>query len=155
MNKVIFFDCDQTIWFSKDADFISSLDASLVVKSTECIQRLKDKKTFCINKKIYQFIKSLSKQQEIVIGIISDNKPHITIEALKLFEIWPLVNKEAIDIKLWKGYCPKIEIIQQILKKNCFKDISNKEVYFFDDKDYAGSQKNRNKFLPSNKTNKF
>jgi magnesium-dependent phosphatase-1 len=137
MKKIIFFDCDQTIWFSKDADYISSLDSDLMAKSTSCIQRITDKKTFCLDKKIHQFIKLLSKQHEIVIGIISDNQPQITIEALKLFKIWSLVNKEAIAIKLWKGYCPKIEIIQQILKKDLFKDILIKDVYFFDDKDYA------------------
>lgn len=70
--------------------------------------------------------------------LIYKNGEDMVISALKLFDIYKFINIDAINLKLWKGYCPKHQMVKEILSKIKFKNISTKNVYWFDDKDYSG-----------------
>ena len=48
MNKLVLFDCDETLWESKDKDYISSVDSDLIRTSENSVERNTDGKTFTL-----------------------------------------------------------------------------------------------------------
>lgn len=136
MNKIFLFDCDQTIWTSGGNDYISSVDSPLALVSKNSLIRVKDGKVFTLKQGVHEMFNKIYKSGGIV-GIVSDNKKDMVVDALKLFDIYKFINIDAINIKLWKGYCPKHQMVEEILSKIEFENISIKNVYWFDDKDYS------------------
>lgn len=136
MENLLLFDCDQTIWTSGNQDYISSVVSPLVSMSKNSIVRAKDGNVFTLKTDISEVFKYLQKGGNIV-GIVSDNKKDMVISALKLFDIYKYVNPEAIKVKIWKGYCPKHKMIEEILARDDFKSFPHKNIYWFDDKEYS------------------
>lgn len=140
MNKIFLFDCDETIWTSLDADYISHVSSSLTKISKVVLYRKKDGKLFNLKPEIPELFKAI-RQKNHAIGIVSDNKKDMVISALILFDICKLVDTEAINIKLWDGHCPKELMVSEILNKPKFAKIPKNNVYWFDDKDYSEEAK--------------
>lgn len=141
-KKLVLFDCDETLWTSMDKDHISSAKSALKKLNSSTIVRLKDNKVFTLKKGVVKAFAHLSKNNnQIVLGIVSDNEPEEVISALRLFNLWKFINKEAFNVRLWKGYCPKHEMIVEILNKNHFKNLLPGDTYFIDDKDYSKEAK--------------
>lgn len=136
MKKILFFDCDQTIWTSSNNDYISSIVSPLVPVSKDVILRTADGNIFNLKPEIRKIFKNIRSKGNII-GIVSDNKKDMVINALKLFDVYKLIKKEAVYIKLWKGHCPKEEMIKKITSKPEFEGIIPSNVYWFDDKDYS------------------
>ena len=136
MNKIFLFDCDETIWRSLDADYISHVVSPLVKISKLVVERTKDGKMFNLKPEIMELFKNIRKKN-YTIGIVSDNKKDMVISALTLFDICKLVDEEAINIRLWNGNCPKEVMVSEILNNPKFAKIHKNNVYWFDDKDYS------------------
>lgn len=136
MKKIFLFDCDQTIWISGNNDFISSVFSPLVLMASNSIFRVRDGNIFILKPNIGEIFRLIQNSGN-VIGIVSDNRKDVVINALKLFDIYKFIDQNAINIRLWKGYCPKQEMVTQVLKKSEFKVIDTASVYWFDDKDYS------------------
>lgn len=136
MIKIVFFDCDETIWTSPTKDYISSVVSDLKPISKNKLTRVSDRLVFTLKPGTRKLFAELSKR-EVVIGIISDNRRKPVVKALSLFKLLPFINKMAISIKLWRGYCPKHKMLISVLKKPDFKNISGNEVLWVDDKDYS------------------
>jgi len=94
-----------------------------------------------LSKNILKIFKLINKKGH-KIGIISDNNKPMVIKALKLFGLWPYLTKKAINIRLWKGYCPKEIMVTEVINKLEITD--NNIVYWFDDKDYQEAAKSIN-----------
>jgi len=135
MNKIFLFDCDQTIWTSGNHDYISSVVSSLVLVAPHIIRRVRDGNIFILKSNISELFTLMQKNRN-TIGIVSDNRKNMVIDALKIFNIYKFFDQKAINIKFWKGYCKKQEMVTEILKKSEFKMINPDDVYWFDDKNY-------------------
>ena len=133
--KIVFFDCDETLWTSADKDYISSINSSLKKIDEKTLIREKDGKEFVLNKSVRKALEEL-KNKNILIGIVSDNEKQMVLKALKIFEIYEYFDEDLINIKLWEGYCSKDEMILESLSK-LSKKILSKNIYWFDDKDYS------------------
>lgn len=138
MNKKLFlFDCDETLWFSRNKDYISRLESNLFRLSTNCVKREADQKLFYLKDGVKELFEFLSlNNPNLIIGIVSDNQKKMVIKALKLFRLWKNIDPEAVNIKPWKGFCPKEKMIMEILAKKEFRNILPENIYWFDDKDY-------------------
>lgn len=138
--KIVFFDCDQTIWTSPDKDYISSVNSSLKKLNENILVREEDGKRFALNKSILRTLEYL-KMKKIMIGIVSDNEKAMVLKALKLFGISRYFNKKIVNIKLWDGYCPKDKMIIESLSKSPYRNNPLSSVYWLDDKDYSREAK--------------
>lgn len=136
-NKLYLFDCDGTLWNSHDSDYIGSVPSGFEKITDDIILRLKDGKKFYLNHGVLDLFKTINKNSKNLIGIVSDNPPESVIEALKALGLYDYINSKAINIKLWQGYCPKHKMILEILNKPEFHNISKKNVFWFDDKNYS------------------
>lgn len=136
-QKLFLFDCDETLWRSVDADYISSKDSKFEKESTGTIIRIVDKKRFSLKKGVFNVFKLLENKKDCVVGIVSDNKKSMVIEALKLFDLWNSVNPKTVNIQIWDGYCPKQKMVCAILKKGAVSGICRNNIYWIDDKDYT------------------
>lgn len=142
MNKKLFlFDCDETLWSSTDVDYISSISSGLVKQSDHVIKRAKDSKLFSLKKGTTESFKYLNEANNAYIGIVSDNKSLYVKKALELFNLWSFVTPEAFCVKLFKGYCPKHQLVMKILNKAKFKEINKNDIYWLDDRDYSKEAK--------------
>lgn len=138
IRKLILFDCDETLWTSTDRDYISSVRSPLKKLAANKVVRVKDKKVFTLKKGVLSTLVDLHKDNnQIALGIVSDNDPEEVISALKLFNVWSYINEKALNVKLWNGYCPKHEMILEIINKKEFSHLSHKNIYLIDDKDYS------------------
>lgn len=140
-NKLLLFDADETIWHSVNHDYISSQKSDLSIINSNTIQRNIDNKNFYLSTDIQALFKLICKKGH-KIGIVSDNNKPMVIEALKLFGLWPYLTKQAINVRLWKGYCPKEIMVTEIINKLKISD--NNNIYWFDDKDYREAAKSIN-----------
>ncbi len=138
-KRIIFFDTDQTLWESEGQDYISRVNSNIVRIDSNTIQREKDQKLFKLKNGVREAFKYLNKHKKnIVIGVISDNRPEPVILALKFFGLWSYISKQAVLIKLWNGYCPKTEMVEEVLRKNSqFKRYNPQDIFLIDDKDYT------------------
>ena len=137
MKKIFLFDCDQTIWTSSnDNDYLGSVFSPLVLTSENSITRAVDGKVFSLKPQIRKFFGSIYTSGNIA-GVISDNRKDMVINALRLFGIYKFINPDAVNIKLWKGYCPKHKMVLEILRKPEFKSIPLSNTCWLDDKDYS------------------
>lgn len=133
--KLALFDCDNTLWYSHDNDYISSVTSQLSLHNG-CVIRISDNKQFFINTKIKNKLLSLH-AKGVQIGIVSDNVPKPVIDALQLFDLLRYINQDAINIKLWNGYCPKEKMVLEVLAKPFAKSILPSQIVWYDDKDYT------------------
>lgn len=134
------FDCDETLWQSEGQDWIGSVPSSLLTQDGNTVIRTADGKVFRLKtgvKEGFIYLKQTSKDGERVIGIVSDNPPEPVMKALKLLGLWDTIDTHAFNVRLWEGYCPKHEMVAEILAKGEFGDISPNNVFWFDDKDYS------------------
>lgn len=136
MKKFFLFDSDQTIWTSDNHDYISSVVSPLILMSENSIARIVDGNVFFLKPEIREAFKLIKKSGSTT-GIVSDNRKDMVINALKLFDIYKFLNLNAINVRLWKGYCPKHKMILEILDKPEFKNILSNNIYWFDDKNYS------------------
>lgn len=153
MNKLFLFDCDETIWYSDSADYISSIPSTFERGSAgQEIIRVADSTIFYLRDGIKEILEEINKSDDSV-GIVSDNKPEPVLEALNLLELMEFIDQNAVNIKLWDGYCPKHIMVEEIISKSLFKDISRNNIYWFDDRDYSKEAKQIGvKFFKVNKT---
>lgn len=134
-NKMFLFDCDQTLWLSKDHDYISSIESDLVAVGVNKIQRSMDMKIFKLRKDVRECL-DLLKSENAYIGIVSDNLPNPVVNTLQLLNIWQYITIEAFNVRLWNGYCPKEVMVTEIMTKKKFNGILPEDVFWIDDKDY-------------------
>ena len=133
MNKKLFlFDADETLWHTKNKDYISSKTSKLKFVDPRLILRQIDGQKIYLGKNIVEVFKLLSDTGHLA-GIVSDNQKSMVVEALKLFKLWPYIDINSVNVRLWRGYCPKHVMVEEIMKKT---HISMNDVYWFDDKDY-------------------
>jgi predicted phosphatase len=123
--KLVLFDCDDTLWDAPHGDYISSVPSTFTLGGSVLV-RDKDKAVFSLKHGVLDLVKSLHKNG-CIIGIVSDN----------IKEPVPYISKAAINVRLWKGPCPKEIMVQEILAKPFAKNILPKDVLWLDDKDYA------------------
>lgn len=140
-NKLLLFDADETIWHSINHDYISSQKSDLSLINSNTIQRNIDNNNFYLSTDIQALFKLICKKGH-KIGIVSDNNKPMVLKALKLFGLWPYITKQAINVRLWKGYCPKEIMVTEIINK--LKIYDNSNIYWFDDKDYQEAAKSIN-----------
>jgi predicted phosphatase len=133
-KKLFIFDADETLWHSDGKDYISSQVSKLDKFDRLTIVRLVDGQKFYLDKDATSLFKKIS-AKGYYIGVVSDNKKPMVVKALKLFGLWLYVNKKAVNVKLWQGYCPKHLMINEIIDK--MKIDNKKSVYWFDDKNYV------------------
>lgn len=139
MKKLlILFDCDGTLWIpEKKGDYVSSVMSKFKRVSDKKLIRVADNSIFKLSdgvKQCFQYLIRLN--EKAVMGIVSDNKFDTVKEVMMLFDIYKFIDKDAFNVKLWKGYCPKDQMVFEILQKPIFKNIPCKNVYLLDDKDY-------------------
>lgn len=139
-NKLLLFDCDETLWNSQDKDYVSSVNSHFEKITFGIVERKKDGKKFVLRPGVKKAFDLISKKG-FVIGIVSDNKKPPVVEVMKLFNVWSYINHEAINIKLWNGYCPKHKMILDVLSGLDFYKAYRDRVYWFDDKDYTSDAK--------------
>lgn len=132
-NKLFLFDADETLWNSEGKDYISSKSSALQMVDSLTLTRTVDQKYFRLMREVPGIFRVI-KNKGYTIGIVSDNKKFMVVSALKLFGLWTFVDPKAVNIKLWKGYCPKHLMVQQILEKT---QTLPKNCYWIDDKDYS------------------
>lgn len=135
MKKLVLFDCDETLWHSENKDYISSLPGPFSLQGPNTLVRNDDQKVFQLGPRVREAFRILYAQCSI--GIVSDNKPQSVLEALRLFGLTEFINKQAQNIRLWDGYCPKDEMVKEILARELFTHLEPRDVYWFDDKDYS------------------
>lgn len=140
MGKLFLFDCDQTLWSSRDNDYISSVISPLKLKSADSIVRVVDGKIFKLRSGVAKTFRLINNSDNSA-GIVSDNQKDIVITALTLFDILKFIKAGAVNVRLWKGYCPKEKMILEILNKKEFRMVKHKNVYWFDDKNYQAEAK--------------
>jgi len=133
--KMIFFDCDGTLWESVDGDYISSVVSGLRRLGENTIARLSDGKVFYLKKNVRKLMESLF-NEGACIGIVSDNISGPVMEAIFLFGLEKYIDQEAINVRLWKGHCRKDQMILEILAKKKFQSVPREKIVLVDDKDY-------------------
>lgn len=139
-RSLYLFDCDETLWESEGQDYIGSVPSEFLTQDGNAITRTADGKVFSLKtgtREAFVYLKKTDVDGERVIGIVSDNPPEPVMEALKLFGLWDVINAHAFNVRLWEGPCPKHEMVAEILAKGEFGDISTRNVFWFDDKDYS------------------
>lgn len=136
VSRLFLFDCDGTLWDSEDKDYISSVHSDFKKVNTKQILRVKDGKFFTLKPSVLETFIHLSRERKNLLGIVSDNNKSEVIKALKLFNLFGFIFKKAINIKLWKGYCPKDQMVSEVIQKVFDNTIVPKKVFWFDDKDY-------------------
>lgn len=139
--KLFLFDCDQTLWLNEDNDYISSVNSPLILQTPYSIIRTVDGKVFKLKPGVAQVFRLINNSGNIA-GVVSDNRKDMVIAALVLFDILKFIKTSAINVRLWKGYCPKEKMILENLNKGEFKMLKSKNVYWFDDKNYQTEAKN-------------
>jgi len=137
--NIVFFDADQTLWTNIHNKYISSVVGELELVDKYNIRRV-DGEIFTLHPETRVVFDQL-KTAGTIIGIVSDNVPVMVIDALKLFELWSMINIDAVNIKLWDGYCPKHLMIEEILLKDMYINIARKNICWCDDKDYSKEAK--------------
>jgi magnesium-dependent phosphatase-1 len=135
MNGLFLFDCDETLWQSTSQDYISRNATKLSLVDADHIKR-NDGGLFTLRSEVRVMLQLL-RSRGCTIGIVSDNRAEIVDAALQLFQIKPYFASEAINIRLWKGHCPKEVMVDEVLKHPKLTQKSFSKIYWFDDKDYA------------------
>lgn len=139
-RSLYLFDCDETLWESEGQDYIGSAPSELLTQDGNAVKRTVDGKVFRLKtgaKEALIYLKEANVDGERVVGIISDNPPEPVMKALRLFGLWDTIDAHAFNVRLWKGDCPKQEMVAEILTKREFGDINPSNVFWFDDKDYS------------------
>jgi magnesium-dependent phosphatase-1 len=131
--KVYFFDCDETLWHTETKDYVSSVDSTFTKTGELTVRRDADELLFRLNPEVPAIFNKIEIGGN-KIGILSDNKPEPVRELLKLFGLWEFVSPELFAVKLWDGYCPKHEMLQEALQNLTEKP---EAVSWYDDKDYS------------------
>jgi len=140
MKKLlILFDCDGVLWTpEKKGDYVSSVVSKFRRVSNKKLIREADNSIFKLSDGVKQCFQHLIRLNEkVVVGIVSDNKFDTAKEVMMLFDLYKFVHKDAFNVKLWKGYCPKDRMVLEILEKPVFKNMPYENVYLLDDKDYG------------------
>lgn len=138
-KKLYLFDCDQTLWLTKKSEYVSRVASDFCLEQGILVRKT-DGTTFCPKKGIEKIFKSINVDGGSV-GIVSDNQPNVVVSVLKLLGWWKYVDKEAFNVRLWVGPCPKEIMVQEILSKHKFHKLNKKNIYWLDDKDYSKAAK--------------
>jgi magnesium-dependent phosphatase-1 len=137
MNRLVLFDCDETLWTSPNQDYISRVTSPLALRGLAII-RVADDQMFTLRPGIKQLLRKLH-TGGWVIGIVSDNQPNMVLEALTLLGLSPYIEPQAVHIKLWDGPCPKQLMVKEILDRPSFAHLIASDVWWIDDKDYVAA----------------
>lgn len=133
---IYLFDCDGTLWASEDHDYIGSVVSDIVRVSDNAVRRSEDGKVFMLFPHIRKTFDDM-KERASVVGIVSDNPPEMVEKALHAFGLYTYITPEAVNVRLWKGYCPKHVMVEEILAKPLFAEVPRDQVFLIDDKDYS------------------
>lgn len=136
MKKIILFDGDNTLWFAENNDYVSSVKSELKLVGDKLVERVEDHKLFVLRNHVREVVELLA-ENNIVIGVVSDNLINPVKRLLELYGVWQSVDKAAVNVRLWKGYCPKHLMVQEIMSKKEFIKVRPDEIVWIDDKDYA------------------
>lgn len=140
--KLILFDCDETLWTSAGHDYISHVPSAFRCIAPGTLKRLADGKEFVLKRGVEEAFAELRVHAvQLMVGVVSDNHPGPVREALQLFGLWGTVKGDAFNVHLWKGYCPKHEMVLEILQKPAFIGMKLEDVYLVDDRDYSSEAK--------------
>ncbi len=134
-DKIVFLDCDETLWTSPNKDRIWSVPGSFEVIDNNAIVR-SDSAVFTLKKDVRQALGVL-RDRWFCLWIISDNIAQQVAEVLNLFHLSDFFDQRFISVELReseKQRCPKEQMIKKLLEKHEWN--SFKEVYLVDDKDY-------------------
>lgn len=134
------FDCDGTLWDSEDHDYIGSVVSDIIREDDHTMRRIGDGKVFKLLPGVRETWNTLKARGDSI-GIVSDNPPEMVQKALQCLELYPYITTEAFNVRLWKGYCPKHTMVEEILANPKFSQISRSDVILIDDKDYAEEAK--------------
>jgi len=140
MSKLILFDCDETLWHSPTKDYISSQISPLTLVGQGGVQRQTDGLMFSLRPGVRQALR-YALASGYVVGVVSDNLPAPVLVALRLFGLKKFIADEAINIRLWEGYCPKEQMVSEILQRPRFIGLKPGSVLWLDDKDYSAQAK--------------
>lgn len=134
--RLFLFDCDQALWvWEGESDWLSRVDSELDMQGPDSLRRRVDGKVLSLRKGARQALNVATMRGWV--GIVSDNKPGPVKSALELLGLWSVVEPEAVNVRLWKGDCPKQVMVEEILSKNKLIGVPRDGVYWFDDQDYA------------------
>lgn len=140
--KLVVFDADGVLWQTKPGDYLSKVKSEFKLVEPGVVIREKDGAIFQLRKEIPKILTSLH-TNSILCGLASDNKASDVITTCKLLDIWKFFKKSCVVIRLYKGYCPKHEMILEILGKLVKEGIKLKtaNVLWLDDRDYTKEAK--------------
>lgn len=136
-QRLFLFDADETLWTSENRDWVGSVDPSTF--STEpgnlTIRRDADGQEFTLRDGTHAALAYLE-GNGVRLGIISDNVPEAVQKGLEAFHLQHAFESSAVNVRLWKGHCPKEVMIEEVLALPQYQDIRRDHVYFLDDKPY-------------------
>lgn len=134
-NTLIIFDCDDTLWFSEDHDYISSVKSDFRKINEDEFVRVADQKKFFVFPELKKLLANLT-SKNCKLGIASDNEKEAVADVLKLLDIDQFFESAAVNVSLWKGHCPKELMIEEIITAGPFSGILSDNVWWVDDKPY-------------------
>ncbi len=136
-NILIVFDADETIWTSKHHDYVSSIPSDWKRIGTDVALRSADRTAFQLRKGVRTYLKDLSRNKHITLGLVSDNILSVVVEVLDCFRLLHFFHREAFNVRLWKGHCFKERMIQEMLQRPYWRKKTLSKLYWFDDADYV------------------
>ena len=137
-KQLLLFDGDETLWTTPDKDYISSVASDFIPVSQGAIMRVADGKLFFLRPGVSAAFAYLHKLQgAVAVGIVSDNAAASVSTAVRLFGLADVIDKAASNVKLWTGYCPKHEMILEVMERPQFRSLSVQHTCLIDDKDYS------------------
>ncbi len=135
--KLFLFDCDETLWTSPKKDYISRVPSPFKKVGSSEILREADQYAFRLQPSVQETFAYLAGRNDTAVGIVSDNLFEPVQQALMFFDLWSFIDSNAVNVRLWQGYCPKHEMILEILNRPVFlPTVLLQDTYWFDDKDY-------------------
>lgn len=137
--KLVIFDGDNTLWSTAPHDYVSQIESDFCIRNGVVV-RLADQAEYRLRTGVIETLKML-KNEGIKVGIASDNRHEVVLKVLQLFNIWQYLDPEAVEIRLFDGYCPKDIMIEEILARSGLTEIKRADVCWIDDKDYSTEAK--------------
>ena len=131
--QVMIFDADNTLWQTAKGEYVSRVKSEFVLGKIDMVKRVKDGAEFSLNSGIKKFLKDFTRGGGKV-GLMSDNHFKDVKLVCEFFDIWKYFDLRLVSIRLYKGYCPKAEIVNKLLRKN---QVSERFALWLDDKDYS------------------
>lgn len=136
-RQLVFLDADKTLWKVESQsgdDWASKVpNPTFVLEDKGVVLRDQDSTRFILKEGVSDCLERLSKEG-IGIGIISDNIYKDVMTIAQMLNIWKFFDESLVNIRLWKGPCPKELMITEVLQDN---NLQSTKILMVDDKDYS------------------